>query len=198
MEKLRAKGIEDETVLSAIEKVPRHFFFDSGFLDYAYEDNAFPIAAGQTISQPYTVAFQTQLLEVAPGMKVLEVGTGSAYQGAILLELGVKLYTIERIHELFHKAKSMFRKLNYYPKVMFGDGYKGVPEEAPFDRIIVTAGAKEIPNKLLDQLAIGGIMVIPVGEEEQEMIRLIRHSEKKFEKQHFGGFRFVPMLEGKA
>jgi len=198
IEKLRAKGIRDEAVLEAMLRVPRHFFFESGFLDYAYEDNAFPISAGQTISQPYTVAFQTELLEVSPGMKVLEVGTGSGYQGAILMEMGAKLHTIERIHELFHKAKLMFRKLNYHPKLVFGDGYQGLPNEAPFDRIIVTAGAREIPPALLDQLAIGGIMVIPVGDEDQEMIRLIRVEENRLEKQYFGGFRFVPMLEGKV
>jgi protein-L-isoaspartate(D-aspartate) O-methyltransferase len=197
VDKLRAKGIRDESVLEAMLKVPRHLFFESGFLEYAYEDNAFPIAAGQTISQPYTVAFQTELLEVQPGMRVLEVGTGSGYQGTILCEMGAKLYTIERIHELFHKAKLMFRKMNHHPKVVFGDGYKGLPEDAPFDRIIVTAGAREIPPALLDQLKVGGIMVIPVGNEEQEMIRLIRKDEQNYEKQHFGGFRFVPMLEGK-
>lgn len=195
---LMAKGITDKTVLDAIREVPRHLFMDSGFEGHAYQDKAFPIAADQTISQPYTVAFQTELLEVRPNMQVLEIGTGSGYQTAVLLKCGAKVYTIERQLELFKKTNLFFEKMNYRPKkVVFGDGYKGMPEHAPFDGILVTAGAPEVPRPLLSQLKVGGRLVIPVGIEEQTMTLFVRTSEKEFEKKEFGTFRFVPLLEDK-
>ena len=185
-------------VLNAIASVPRHLFMDSSFIDFAYQDKAFPIAAEQTISQPYTVAFQTQLLDVQPNQKILEIGTGSGYQTAVLIEMGAKVYTIERQQELFKKTKLFLPKLHYKPKkIIFGDGYKGLPEEAPFDGIIVTAGAPFIPNALLAQLKIGGKLVIPLGEDIQTMTLIIRTGEKDFEKQELGKFRFVPMLKEK-
>jgi protein-L-isoaspartate(D-aspartate) O-methyltransferase len=197
-EVLMAKGITDKTVLDAIREVPRHLFMDSGFEGHAYQDKAFPIAADQTISQPYTVAFQTELLEVRRNMQVLEIGTGSGYQTAVLLKCGAKVYTIERQLELFKKTNLFFEKMNYRPKkVVFGDGYKGMPEHAPFDGILVTAGAPEVPKPLLSQLKVGGRLVIPVGIEEQTMTLFVRISEKEFEKKEFGTFRFVPLLEDK-
>jgi protein-L-isoaspartate(D-aspartate) O-methyltransferase len=190
------KGITDKRVLEAIAKVPRHLFMDSGFIDFAYQDKAFPIAAEQTISQPFTVAFQTELLQLNEGEKVLEVGTASGYQTAILIELKAKVYSIERQQELFRKSKLFLPKLGYHAKsLVFGDGYKGIPEYAPFDKIIVTAGAPNIPKTLLGQLKIGGRMVIPVGEEIQTMMVIIRKSETEFEKQEHGSFRFVPLLK---
>ncbi len=195
---LIAKGIVDTRVLDAIRNVPRHLFMDSSFEGHAYQDKAFPIAADQTISQPYTVAFQTELLEIEPGHKVLEIGTGSGYQTAILLQLKAKVYTIERQLELFKKTNLFFKKMGYRPKkVVFGDGYKGLPELAPFDSIIVTAGAPEVPKALMSQLKVGGRLVIPVGTEEQTMTMFIRKSEKEFEKKELGAFRFVPLLEDK-
>lgn len=195
---LRSKGIADEKVLDAIKKVPRHLFMDSGFLDHAYVDKAFPIAADQTISQPYTVARQTELLNVKKGDKVLEIGTGSGYQAAVLLELGTVVYTIERQNELFKKTSLFLPKIGYKPKRMiFGDGYKGLKEEAPFDGIIVTAGAPFVPPALLAQLKVGGRLVIPIGEDAQIMTVFTRTSDKEFEKEEFGEFRFVPMLEDK-
>jgi protein-L-isoaspartate(D-aspartate) O-methyltransferase len=195
---LIAKGIVDTSVLDAIRTVPRHLFMDSGFEGHAYQDKAFPIAADQTISQPYTVAFQTELLEIEPGHKVLEIGTGSGYQTAILLQLKAKVYTIERQLELFKKTNLFFKKMGYRPKkVIFGDGYKGLPEVAPFDSIIVTAGAPEVPKALMSQLKVGGRLVIPVGAEEQIMTMFIRKSEKEFEKKELGAFRFVPLLGDK-
>lgn len=195
---VRAKGIQDEQVLGAIGKIPRHFFMDSGFLDHAYQDKAFPIAADQTISQPYTVAFQTELLEIKPGDKILEIGTGSGYQTAVLCELGARVFSIERQQELFKKTSKFLPKLGYRPKkLVFGDGYKGMPEEAPFDGIIVTAGAPFVPKPLLAQLAIGGRLVIPVGTDVQTMTLFIRKGPKAFDKHEFGDFRFVPMLEDK-
>jgi protein-L-isoaspartate(D-aspartate) O-methyltransferase len=193
-----AKGITDKKVLEAIKTVPRHLFLDSGFEDHAYQDKAFPIGADQTISQPYTVAFQTELLEVKPNDKILEIGTGSGYQTAVLLHLRAKVYTIERQLELFKTTKLFFNKMHYRPKKMiFGDGYKGLPEEAPYDGIIVTAGAPEVPKPLLSQLKVGGRLVIPVGVDEQIMTLFVRKSEKEFEKKEFGSFRFVPLLEDK-
>ncbi|MEM1259957.1 MAG: protein-L-isoaspartate(D-aspartate) O-methyltransferase [Bacteroidota bacterium] len=196
---LAKKGIVDMKVLEAIKSVPRHLFLNSGFEDHAYQDKAFPIGASQTISQPYTVAFQTELLQLRPDAKVLEIGTGSGYQTAILLHLRAKVYTIERQNELFKATKLFFDKMGYRPKkVIFGDGYKGLEGEAPFDGIVVTAGAPKTPKTLLAQLRIGGRLVIPVGLEEQEMTLYIRKSEKEFEKKTFGSFRFVPMLEDKS
>lgn len=195
---LKNKGIKDENVLNAISKVPRHLFMDSGFLDHAYQDKAFPIAADQTISQPYTVAVQTELLEVKKGDKILEIGTGSGYQTAVLCELGVKVFSIERQQELFRKTSKFLPKLGYRAKkLIFGDGYKGLPEEAPFDGIIVTAGAPFVPKPLLSQLKIGGRLVIPVGDDVQVMTLFIRKGDKEFEQHEFGEFRFVPLLEDK-
>ncbi len=195
---LQAKGIQDKRVLDAIRTIPRHLFLDSSFEDHAYQDKAFPIGAEQTISQPYTVAFQTELLQVKPNDKILEIGTGSGYQAAVLLHLKAKVYTIERQLELFKKTRLFFNKMHYRPKKMiFGDGYKGLPEEAPFDGIIVTAGAPEVPKPLMSQLKIGGRLVIPVGENEQVMTLFVRKSEKEFEKKELGAFRFVPLLEDK-
>ena len=192
------KGITNDSVLAAIGKIPRHLFMDSSFLDHAYQDKAFPIAANQTISQPYTVAFQTELLQVKQGDKILEIGTGSGYQAAVLCELGAKLYTIERQQELFKKTSKFLNKLGYnVKKLIFGDGYKGFPDEAPFDSIIVTAGAPFIPKPLMSQLKIGGRLVIPVGDDIQVMTLIIRKDDKQFEKHEFGEFRFVPLLENK-
>ncbi len=197
-EVVAAKGITDKQVLEAIKTIPRHLFLDSSFEDHAYQDKAFPIGADQTISQPYTVAFQSELLEVKPGHKILEIGTGSGYQTAVLLHLKAKVYTIERQQELFKTTSLFFKKMYYRPKKMiFGDGYKGLPEEAPFDGIIVTAGAPEVPRALLSQLKVGGRLVIPVGENEQTMTLFVRKSEKEFEKKELGAFRFVPLLEDK-
>ncbi|HBU79040.1 MAG TPA: protein-L-isoaspartate O-methyltransferase [Muricauda sp.] len=193
-----AKGVTDKKVLEAIKTIPRHLFLDSGFEVHAYQDKAFPIGADQTISQPYTVAFQTELLEVKPNAKILEIGTGSGYQTAVLLHLRAKVYTIERQLELFKTTRLFFNKMHYRPKKMiFGDGYKGLPEEAPFDGIIVTAGAPEVPRALMSQLKVGGRLVIPVGVDEQIMTLFVRKSEKEFEKKEFGSFRFVPLLEDK-
>ncbi len=197
-EVLSAKGIQDKGVLEAIQTVPRHLFLDSSFEDHAYQDKAFPIGAEQTISQPYTVAFQTELLKLHSNDKILEIGTGSGYQTAVLLHLKAKVYTIERQQELFKKTKLFFNKMGYRPKkVIFGDGYKGLPEEAPFDGIIVTAGAPMVPKPLLSQLKVGGKLVIPVGVDDQVMTLFTRKSEKEFEKQELGAFRFVPLLENK-
>ena len=198
VETLKKKGIVNNNVLQAISTIPRHLFMDSSFVDHAYTDKAFPIAADQTISQPYTVARQTELLEVERGDKVLEIGTGSGYQSAVLLELGVTLFTIERQNELFKKTKLFVPKLGYKPKRMiFGDGYIGLEEEAPYDGIIVTAGAPFVPNPLLAQLKIGGKLVIPVGENVQIMTVFTRKSETEFVKEEHGEFRFVPLLEDK-
>lgn len=195
---LKEKGITDLAVLDAIQKIPRHLFLNSSFEDYAYQDKAFPIGAGQTISQPYTVAFQSQLLEVKKDHKVLEIGTGSGYQTAVLCGIGAKVYTIERQNELFKSTSLLLPKLGIRPKhISFGDGYKGLPNYAPFDSIIVTAGAPFIPKPLMAQLKVGGRLVIPLGEEHQIMTLLIRKNETQFEKHEFGEFRFVPLLENK-
>ncbi|MDH7914018.1 protein-L-isoaspartate(D-aspartate) O-methyltransferase [Winogradskyella sp. SYSU M77433] len=192
------KGITNEKVLKAIGKIPRHLFMDSGFIDHAYVDKAFPIAADQTISQPYTVAFQSELLQIQPGHKVLEIGTGSGYQTAVLLELGAKVFSIERQQELFKKTSKFLPKIGYRAKkLIFGDGYKGLPEEAPFDSVIVTAGAPFVPKPLMSQIKIGGRLVIPVGDDVQTMTLFIRKGAKEFEKHEFGEFRFVPLLEDK-
>lgn len=196
---LRSKGITDEAVLEAMLKIPRHLFLNSSFEDFAYEDKAFPIAAGQTISQPYTVAFQSQLLEVKSDDKILEIGTGSGYQTAVLVGMGAKVYSVERQIDLFKQTSLLLPKLNVRPKhLSFGDGYKGLPAFAPFDKIIVTAGAPFVPNPLLAQLKVGGRLVIPVGATEQIMTLYIRQTELRFEKHEFGNFRFVPLLENKS
>ncbi|MFZ8960792.1 MAG: protein-L-isoaspartate(D-aspartate) O-methyltransferase [Flavobacteriaceae bacterium] len=196
---LRDKGIQSETVLEAMELIPRHLFMDPSLVNFAYEDQAYPIAADQTISQPFTVAFQTELLDVQPGHKVLEIGTGSGYQTALLLELGAQVYSIERQQLLFKKTQRLFSKMGLRPKKMiFGDGYLGMPTEEPFDRIIVTAGAPVVPKPLLNQLIVGGKLVIPVGVKKQEMIRFTRTGATTFDQEKFGEFRFVPLLENKT
>lgn len=195
---LVSKGITNSAVLDAIGSIPRHLFMDSSFLDHAYQDKAFPIAANQTISQPYTVAFQSELLEVRPESKILEIGTGSGYQAAVLCVLGAHVYSIERQLELFKKTSKFLPKIGYVAKrLIFGDGYKGLPEEAPFDRIIVTAGAPFVPKPLLSQLKIGGRLVIPVGDVDQIMTLYVRKGTKEFEKHELGNFKFVPLLENK-
>lgn len=195
---LEQKGIKDKNVLEAIRKIPRHLFLESGFEEYAYQDKPFPIGAGQTISQPYTVAFQSELLQVKKDDKVLEIGTGSGYQTAVLFTMGAKVYSVERQNELFKTTSLLLPKLGIRPKhLSFGDGYKGLPNFAPFDSIIVTAGAPFIPKPLMAQLKVGGRLVIPVGENVQVMTLLIRKTETQFEKHEFGDFRFVPLLENK-
>lgn len=195
---LQVKGITDAKVLKAINKIPRHFFMDNAFLEFAYQDKAFPIAENQTISQPYTVAFQTQLLNISAGDKVLEIGTGSGYQTCVLCEIGARVWTIERIKALYDNAKQMFTKLNYKPKQFFGDGFEGLPNFAPFDKILVTAGAPHVPPKLLAQLAVGGIMVIPVGKSDvQTMKVIVRLSDTEYKEKNEGSFQFVPLLEQK-
>lgn len=197
VEGIRIKGIKNEKVLEAIGKVPRHLFLDSSFLQYAYKDQAFPIGAGQTISQPYTVAVQTNLLEVERHDKILEVGTGSGYQAAVLLELGATVYTIERQRELYLKTQSLLPQIGYNPKFFYGDGYKGLPTYGPFDKIIITAGAPAIPEELIAQLKVGGRMVIPVGpREKQTMYVVVKSSETEYYKESHGTFVFVPMLKG--
>lgn len=196
VDELRQKGITNDFVLAAIGNVPRHLFMESSFVKFAYQDMAFPIEAGQTISQPYTVAFQTELLEVKAGDIVLEVGTGSGFQAAVLMEMGVTLYSIERQRELFRKSVPFLQSLGYRGQFFYGDGYVGLPNFAPFDRIIVTAGAPFVPHDLLLQLKIGGIMVIPIGQVQQNMFKIVRLSDDEFEQQDLGRCAFVPMLEG--
>ena len=196
---LKKKGITNEKVLTAIKIIPRHLFIDSSFSDHAYQDKAFPIAAEQTISQPYTVAFQSQTLAVNQGDVVLEIGTGSGYQTAVLIELGAEVYTIERQHELFKKTSLFLPKLGYKPKkFIFGDGYKGFKEKAPYDKIIVTAGAPFVPKPLLAQLKVGGMLLIPVGDKKQIMTMFYRKTTKEFEKKELGDFAFVPMIQKKV
>lgn len=199
VELLREKGIADEKVLKAIGKVPRHYFFDETFWTQAYKDIAFPIGDGQTISQPYTVAYQTELLNIKPGDKVLEIGTGSGYQTCILLELGAKVFTIERQENLYKRTSQVLPHIGYHAEFYYGDGSKGIAEHAPFDKIIVTAGAPMVPEIMLKQLKIGGILVIPVGDENsQKMITVIRLSEKDYERISLDTFRFVPLVGEKA
>jgi len=199
VQSIHIKGITDKAVLDAMEKVPRHYFFDSSFLEYAYEDKPFPIGYGQTISQPYTVAYQTELLRVRKGDKILEIGTGSGYQACILVEMGAKVFTIERQKALFDKTRISLIELGYASiKTFYGDGYKGLPAFSPFDKVIVTAAAPYVPEALIDQLKIGGILVIPLGEEVQTMTTIIKTTETNIEKREHGLFRFVPMLENKA
>jgi len=195
---LKNKGIIDVKVLEAMNKVPRHLFLDSSFEAHAYQNKAFPIGADQTISHPFTVAFQSELMKLKEDDVVLEIGTGCGYQTAVLLELGVKVYSIERQQELFKKTKLFLPKLGYRAKqLIFGDGYKGLPEYAPFDSIIVTAGAPFVPKPLLAQLKIGGRLVIPIGNDPQVMHLYLRTSATEFKKETFGEFRFVPMLADK-
>lgn len=195
MEEVAGKGITDRTVLKAIENIPRHFFMDNAFLRFAYEDKAFPIGAGQTISQPYTVAFQTQMLELRKGEKVLEIGTGSGYQTAVLAECGAKVYSIERQKSLYDKTKVMLNKMGYQPNLYYGDGYKGLPAFAPFDKIIVTCGATSLPEKLVEQLKPNGRMIIPIGEGDvQDMILVYKTADGQIVKESYGKFKFVPML----
>ncbi len=205
VEQLKVKGIKNLNVLNAIAKVPRHLFFDNttsrpALLDHAYSDKALPIGAGQTISHPYTVAFQSEQLEITPGEKILEVGTGCGYQTAVLIELGAKVFSIERQKALYDKTKLFLPHIGYQSaKLFYGDGYKGLPIHAPFDKIIVTAGAPYLPNDLLGQLKVGGIMLIPIGAGEvQEMTWLKRTSETGFDKKILGNFKFVPLLQNKA
>lgn len=195
---LRDKGIRDERVLEAVGRVPRHYFMESGFVQFAYKDQAFPIGNNQTISQPYTVAFQTELLNVQKHEKILEIGTGSGYQTAILLEMGAKVYSIERYRELYLKAKSLLNKMDYHPYLFYGDGYKGQPAYAPYDKMIITAGASEVPQTLLDQLKVGGVIVIPLGGKNgQEMTVIKKTGENDTEEDKYGSFIFVPMVKGK-
>jgi protein-L-isoaspartate(D-aspartate) O-methyltransferase len=194
VKKLRLKGILDERVLAAIGKVPRHVFFDDALLMHAYEDKAFPIGEGQTISQPYTVAFQTEKLAIKQGDKVLEIGTGSGYQATILLEMGAKVYTIEFQKKLYERTKEFLPQLGYKPFFFFGDGSKGIPAKAPYDKIIVTAGAPVVPSALTDQLAEGGILIIPVGDREKQMMLKITKRNGKLIKEEFDNFAFVPLL----
>ena len=195
----RGLGISDQLVLNAINEVPRHLFIESVFEDYAYEDRAFPIAAGQTISHPSTVAEQSELLELKPDEKVLEIGTGCGYQAAVLMKMGAQVYTVERQKSLYDFSTKMFRELALRPKFQsFGDGFVGLPSFAPFDKIIVTCGAEQLPTELLKQLKVGGKMVIPLGPTEQQMLcRFTKISDKEFEKEEFGIYKFVPMLQDK-
>lgn len=197
IQELRRKGISDERILDAMGTLPRHYFIDPGFEEWAYQDQPFPIGSDQTISQPYTVAYMTELLEVRKRDKILEIGTGSGYQAAVLAMLGGRVFTVERHKALYEKAKSLLLELGFNRiRVFLRDGYKGLPEFAPFDRIIVTAGAPSVPKPLLEQLTIGGIMVIPVGVDSQTMLKITRVSETSYQEEEKGGFRFVPFLGG--
>jgi len=192
---IRSKGIKDEAVLSAMAKVPRHYFFDNAFLEHAYQDKAFPIGEGQTISQPFTVAYQTELLNVKPGSKILEIGTGSGYQACILLELGAKVFTIEFNNKLYLRTKSFLPKMGYNPIFKHGDGSQGWPIHAPYDGIVVTAGAPVVPESLKNQLKVNGVLVIPVGNNERQlMMKIIRISDTEFTTEEFDYFAFVPLL----
>jgi protein-L-isoaspartate(D-aspartate) O-methyltransferase len=199
VEEIRRKGIRNEQVLEAIRKVPRHLFMDSGFIKFAYRDQAFPIGSCQTISQPYTVAFQTELLEIHPLDKVLEIGTGSGYQAAVLMEMGARVYTIERQKELYMKVQMQLPKMGYKPSFFYGDGYQGLPTYGPFDKILITAAAPEIPPALLEQLKIGGLLVVPLGgPDSQVMTRVEKTGPGEYSKQEHGLFVFVPMLKGRG
>ena len=194
---LRTKGITDKTVLAAINEVPRHVFLDSSFVEIAYQDQAFPIGSGQTISQPHTVAFQTQLLQVEKGMKVLEIGTGSGYQACILAAMGAKVFSIERQRNLYFKTKDILEQLPFRVRTFLGDGFEGLPTYQPFDRVLITAGAPNIPEALLSQMKIGGIMVVPMDNPDgggQTMLKITKLDEKELKKESFGDFKFVPML----
>jgi protein-L-isoaspartate(D-aspartate) O-methyltransferase len=199
IDEIRNQGIDDESVLEAMMNVPRHYFFDKEFLSQAYNsDVAFQIGTGQTISRPFTVAYQTTLLNIQKGEKVLEIGTGSGYQSCVLLEMGAKVFTIERMKELFDKTKKLLNQIDYNPKMFYGDGYLGLPGYAPFDKILITCGAPEVPQELLKQLKVGGVIVIPIGQGVvQKMTVIIKNSESDFEKHELKEFRFVPMLQDK-
>ncbi|MGZ3867154.1 MAG: protein-L-isoaspartate(D-aspartate) O-methyltransferase [Bacteroidia bacterium] len=199
VELLREKGFKNEQVLAAIERVPRHAFLDSAFLNFAYDDEAFPIGEGQTISHPSTVAMQTEILQLRKGDKVLEIGTGCGYQTAVLLEMGAKVFTIERQAKLFEKTKVQLPRLGYSARFFYGDGYKGLPVHAPFDKIIVTAGAPYPPDDLLKQMAIGGIMVIPIGKGAEQTMNVITRKEATlYDRIEMGKYKFVPMIQNKA
>ena len=198
VDQLRSKGITEEAVLAAIGEVPRHVFLDSSFVELAYQDQAFPIGSGQTISQPHTVAFQTQLLQVERGMKVLEIGTGSGYQACVLAAMGAKVFSIERQRNLYFKTKDILEQLPYRVKTFLGDGFEGLPTYAPFDRVIITAGAPDIPKKLVEQMKTNAVMVIPMDNldgDGQTMLRITKLNDGSLKKESFGGFRFVPMLK---
>ena len=198
VEELRNKGIKDENVLTAINNVPRHVFLDSSFLEFAYQDKAFPIGSGQTISHPFTVAFQSSLLDIKKNMKVLEIGTGSGYQACVLAEMGAKVFSIERQRKLYMKTKALLSELNSRIKTFLGDGNKGLPTYGPFDRILITAAAPEIPQALIEQLKVGGMIVIPLCENEdhQTMLRLTKQEDGSLLREEYGDFKFVPMLKG--
>jgi len=199
VEEIRRKGITDDRVLEAIGRVPRHIFMDSSFIHFAYRDQAFPILSGQTISQPFTVAFQTQLLQVEPMHRILEVGTGSGYQAAVLSEMGARVFTIERHRELYLLSQSLLGHIKHKISFFYGDGYQGLPTYAPFDRILITAAAPAIPNQLLDQLKTGGRLVVPVGNSQsQEMTLVVKNGPQDYVTTTHGAFLFVPMLTGKA
>ena len=197
---LRGGGFDDERVLAALNEVPRHVFLDSSFVEYAYSDQPFSIGSGQTISQPSTVAAQTKLLKVEPGMKVLEIGTGSGYQACVLAAMGAKVFSIERQRNLYFRTKEILEHLTYRVKTFLGDGYEGLPNYGPFDRVIITAGAPIVPPKLVEQLKLGGIMVIPMDNPDggQTMVRLTKNPDGTLAHEEFGSFRFVPMLTGTA
>ncbi|MGV3761442.1 protein-L-isoaspartate(D-aspartate) O-methyltransferase [Parapedobacter sp.] len=199
VEQLKRRGIEDKGVLAAIGKVPRHYFFDETFWNQAYRDIAFPIGDGQTISQPYTVAYQTELLHIERGDRVLEIGTGSGYQTCILMEMGAEVYTIERQQNLYNRTIQVLPYMGYKPHFFLGDGSKGIPKHAPYDKILVTAGAPFVPDLMLKQLRVGGLLVIPVGsEKEQKMMTVLRVSEQAYERIELDTFRFVPLVGDSA
>jgi len=194
VKKLKDKGISDHKVLAALGKIPRHFFFDNALVAHAYQDKAFPIGEGQTISQPYTVAFQSEKLDIKPNDKVLEVGTGSGYQACVLLEMGAEVHTIEYNKKLFERTRKFLPAMGYKPHFYQGDGSEGLEKRAPYDKIIVTAGAPSVPKSLISQLKIGGMLIIPVGDDKsQQMLRITRQSEKKIKKESFDYFSFVPL-----
>ncbi|MBK6666697.1 MAG: protein-L-isoaspartate(D-aspartate) O-methyltransferase [Saprospiraceae bacterium] len=199
VKELKTKGIRDERILDAFMQIPRHFFLEKTFAEWAYKDVAFPIDADQTISQPFTVAMQTSLLNIKKGDKVLEIGTGSGFQASVLYHIGAKVYTIERQKKLFEKTEKFLHDLGFgNVRTLFGDGYEGAPRFAPFDKIIITAGAVEIPKKLIDQLKPNGLMVIPLGDESgvQKMLRITKNEDGSLTRENFGNYRFVPFLKG--